>query len=248
MSLDGKVALVTGATMGIGLAITELFLERGALVIALARDADRGDALVARVGSERLAFYTGDIGEPGTADAVVAFAQDTFGPLDVLVNNAAVDHYEPLLEVTEDTSLAVLRTNFHGSLWLLQAAARAMTGRGGAIVNLSSRLASIGVSGMSVYGASKGAVNALTRGAAVELAKERIRVNAVAPGFTETPLLTDWLKEQEPGERERQAATIPLGRLAKPSDVAFAVAFLASDEAGYITGATLPVDGGYTAQ
>jgi NAD(P)-dependent dehydrogenase (short-subunit alcohol dehydrogenase family) len=249
-SLDGKVALVTGGSTGIGLEITRQFRQRGARVVILARDARRGAEAVEALGLEAVAYVSGDVSDPATARAAVAFTERHFGPLNVLVNNAAVDHDEPLLTVEPETSLAVFRTNFHGAFWMLQAAARAMTGRGGAIVNISSRLASVGVSGMSLYGATKGALTALTRGAAIDLAPERIRVNAVAPGFTETAMLRAWLDEHEDaGEARAQAvSSIPLGRLGSASDVAAVVAFLAADEAGFITGVSVPVDGGYTAQ
>jgi NAD(P)-dependent dehydrogenase (short-subunit alcohol dehydrogenase family) len=251
MSLDGKVAIVTGGTMGIGLEIARLFVDRGASVVIIGRDAERGAAAVERLGSDRAVLHAGDVAEPSTGSGAVQLARDRFGELDVLVNNAAIDHDEPLLDVTPETAEAVLRTNFHGALRTLQAAGRAMrdSGRGGAIVNVSSRLASIAVPGMAVYGAAKGALSALTRGAAIDLAPYGIRVNAVAPGFTETPLLSAWLDQQpDPAAARAQAnSAIPLGRVATPADVAYAVAFLASDEAAHITGASLAVDGGYTA-
>ncbi len=252
MSLDGKVAIVTGGTAGIGLEIARLFGERGAAVLAVGRDAGRGAEAVEALGSERFAFLAGDVGLPDTAERAVATAVERFGTLDVLVNNAAVDHDEPLLDVTPERSVELFRTNFHGALWMLQAFARELRehGRGGAVVNLSSRLASIGVPGMSVYGAAKGALSSLTRGAAIDLAPHGIRVNAVAPGFTETPLLTAWLEEQEDPAAARATAdaAVPLGRVATHYDVAAAVAFLASDDAAHVTGASLAVDGGYTAR
>ncbi len=132
---------------------------------------------------------------------------------------------------------------------MLQAAACAMRGRGGSIVNVTSRTAAVGVPTMAVYGASKGALTSLTRGAAADLARAGIRVNAVAPGFTETPLLTAWLAAQSDPEaiRLKVAEQIPQGRLATPADVAAAILYLASDEAAHVTGAVLAVDGGYTA-
>jgi NAD(P)-dependent dehydrogenase (short-subunit alcohol dehydrogenase family) len=124
-----------------------------------------------------------------------------------------------------------------------------MRGRGGSIINLSSRTASVGVPTMAVYGASKGALASLTRGAAVDMAADGIRVNAIAPGFTETPLMAAWLAAQANPEevRSQAAANIPQGRFATPDDVAAAAVFLASDESAHVTGITLAVDGGYTA-
>lgn len=252
MAVEGKTAIVTGGTMGIGLEIARLLLERRASVVVVGRDRDRGAAAVRSLNSDRVAFQAGDVADVSTAAAAVELARQRFGALDVLVNNAAVDHDEPLLEVTPETAESVFRTNFHGSLRMLQAAARDMrdAGAGGSIVNVSSRLASIAIPGMNVYGASKGALSALTRGAAIDLAPHRIRVNAVAPGFTETPLFTAWLQEQDDPEaaRAQADAAIPLGRVARPLDVAHAVAFLAGDEAAHITGVSLAVDGGYTAK
>lgn len=251
MALEGKVAIVTGGTMGIGLEIARLFLGRGASVVVIGRDAERGRTAVAELASDRVALHAGDVAAPETGADAIELAKRRFGALDVLVNNAAVDHDEPLLEVTPDTAEAVFRTNFHGSLLMLQAVGRELRDahRGGAIVNVSSRLASIAVPGMSVYGAAKAALSSLTRGAAIELAPHGIRVNTVAPGFTETPLLTAWLEQQpDPvAARDKAESAIPLGRVATPQDVAHAVAFLAGDEAAHITGASLAVDGGYTA-
>jgi len=250
--LEGKVAIVTGGTMGIGLEIARVFLARGASVVIVGRDAARGAGALEELASERAALHAGDVAEPATGSGAVALARRRFGPPGVLVNNAAIDHDEPLLDVTPETAETVFRTNFHGALRMLQAVARDMCDAGtrGAIVNVSSRLASIGVPGMAVYGAAKGALSTLTRGAAIDLAPYGIRVNAVAPGFTETPLLTAWLDQQEDPAAARAAAqsAIPLGRVATPADVAFAVAFLAGDEAAHITGASLAVDGGYTAR
>lgn len=252
MALDGKVTIVTGGTMGIGLEIARVFLRRGAAVVLIGRDAERGEAAVREFASDRVVLHAGDVASPETGPAAVRTAKDHFGELDVLVNNAAIDHDEPLLDVSPETAETVFRTNFHGSLRMLQAAGREMrdSGRGGAIVNVSSRLARIAVPGMAVYGAAKGALSALTRGAAIDLAPYGIRVNTVAPGFTETPLLRAWFDQQPDPQAARGEAdsAIPLGRVATPADVAYAVAFLAGDEAGHITGASLAIDGGYTAK
>jgi NAD(P)-dependent dehydrogenase (short-subunit alcohol dehydrogenase family) len=243
--LAGKTVIVTGGTMGIGEAIVRRCLDEGARIVIVARNAERGKALAAELG-ERVSFVAGDVTDPGTADAAV----EACAGVDVLVNNAAIDHTADLLEATADDVRRVFETNMFGALWMLQRVAREMKGRGGgSIVNISSRLASIGVPTMAVYSAAKGALLALTRTAAIELAPHGIRVNAVAPGFTATPLYDAWLAEQDDPEAAaaQAASAIPQGRVGTPQDVAAAVAYLAADESGHVTGASIPVDGGYTA-
>jgi NAD(P)-dependent dehydrogenase (short-subunit alcohol dehydrogenase family) len=178
---------------------------------------------------------------------VVGAALERYGKLDVLVNNAAVDHTGDVLETPIEEVRELFDVNFFGAVHMLQAAGRAMRGHGGAIVNVSSRLASIGVPTMVMYSAAKGALLSLTRGAAVELAPEGIRVNAVAPGMTRTPLFEAWAASAGSEVVAAALAGIPQERFGTPEEVAAAIAFLASDEAGHITGASLPVDGGYTA-
>jgi NAD(P)-dependent dehydrogenase (short-subunit alcohol dehydrogenase family) len=169
--------------------------------------------------------------------------------LDVLVNNAAIDHIGDVIDTPIEEVRALFEVNVFGALHMFQAAAHAMraAGTGGAIVNVSSRLASIGVPSMALYSASKGALLSLTRGAAVELAALNIRVNAVAPGMTRTALLDAWAAEEGAEVAARAADAIPQGRFGTPEEVAAAIAFLGSDDAAHITGVSLAVDGGYTA-
>ena len=247
--LEGKVAIVTGATGGIGEAVARAFVREGARsVLLVARTQDALERLATELGPAATA-HAGDVGDPATARAVLARAED-FGGLDILVNNAGLDLVSPVLDTSEADARRIFDVNFFGALFLLQAAARALAARGaGAIVNVSSRTASAGVPGMAVYGASKGALEALTRAAAIELAPRQVRVNAVAPGLTRTRMNEEWVGAQpDPQAFLRQLeARIPQGRLARPEDVAAAIVYLASDEARHITGVTLAVDGGYTA-
>jgi NAD(P)-dependent dehydrogenase (short-subunit alcohol dehydrogenase family) len=246
--LVGKTAIVTGATMGIGEAIARRLEAEGANVVLVARDRERGDALAAELG-ERATFIAGSVTDAGVADAAVEAAARA-GGVDALVNNAGIDFTSDLIETEEEDVRRVFETNLFGALWMLQRAARAMKERdGGSIVNVTSRLASIGVPTMVIYGAAKGALLALTRGAAIELAPHGIRVNAVAPGLTQTTLLEEWIADQHNPEdfRSKLASTIPQRRLGKPEDVAAAVAYLTADESAHVTGASIPVDGGYTA-
>jgi NAD(P)-dependent dehydrogenase (short-subunit alcohol dehydrogenase family) len=229
-----------------------LFRARGARVVVVARGAEAGERLVDELGAEHVSFLAADVTDPGTPAAAVALARERFGGLDVLVNNAGMDYVHEIASAPLADVRRVMEMNLVAPLAMIQAAVPALAGRdgGGAVVNVVSRLASIAVPGMNVYGAAKAALHAITRGAAVELAPAGVRVNSVAPGFTETPLMSAWLDAQpDPAEARRAAlAAIPQRRFATPDDVAAAVAYLASREAGHVTGASLAVDGGYTAQ
>jgi len=246
--LAGKTLIVTGGTMGIGEAIVRRCLDEGARIVVVARSAERGEALAAELG-ERVRFVAGDVAQPETADAAVEAAEE-LGGVDVLVNNAAIDFTSDVLETDLDDVRRVFETNFFGAYLMFTRVARELKRRGGgSIVNVTSRLASIGVPTMALYSASKGALLSLTRGAAVELAPHGVRVNAVAPGLTATPLYDAWVAEQDdPAAFAAQVArTIPQGRVGTPQEVAAAVAYLAADESAHITGASIPIDGGYTA-
>jgi NAD(P)-dependent dehydrogenase (short-subunit alcohol dehydrogenase family) len=247
--LSGKTAIVTGGTMGIGEAVVRRFVEEDARLVVVARNAERGEQLVAELGADRVRFVAGDVTDPAVSDAAVS-AAEALGGVDVLVNNAAVDFTSDLLATDDDDVRRVFETNFFGAYLMLTRAARAMRATGGgSIVNVSSRVASIGVPSMVVYGATKGALLALTRGAAVELAPHGIRVNAVAPGLTATPLVDAWIGQQDDPATFGAAIadTIPQRRIGTPEEVAAAIAYLAADESGHVTGASIPIDGGYTA-
>ncbi|HKH17941.1 MAG TPA: SDR family oxidoreductase [Solirubrobacteraceae bacterium] len=243
----GKVIAVTGATAGIGTVTARRLAEEAGTLVLTGRNRAGAEALLDELADERTTFVAGDIRDPATAERVVTAALERYGALDVLVNNAAVDHTGDVLETPIEEVRELFEVNVFGAIQMLQAAGRAMRGRGGAIVNVSSRLALIGVPTMAMYSAAKGALLSLTRAAAVELARDGIRVNAVAPGMTRTPLFEAWAAAEGSDVVDRAAAAIPQGRFATPEEVAAAIAFLASDEAGHITGASLPVDGGYTA-
>lgn len=247
--LAGKIAVVTGGTSGIGEATVRLFVSEGARVVIVARRSGPGEKLVADLGPDHAKFLAGDVASEATGTNAIDLAE-RWGGADILVNNAAMDWTSPILETSEADMRRVLETNFIGSFLMLREAGRKMLERRrGSIVNVTSRNASVGVPTMGLYAAAKGALLALTRAAAIEWAKDGVRVNAVAPGLTQTPLIRTWISDQDdPVAFEKDvAATIPQGRMAEPIDVASAILFLASDESAHITGASLAVDGGYTA-
>jgi NAD(P)-dependent dehydrogenase (short-subunit alcohol dehydrogenase family) len=247
--LAGKVALVTGGTSGIGETTVRLFVSEGARVVIVARRPGPGDDLVAELGPEMTRFLSGDVASEATATTAINLAE-SWGGVDILVNNAAIDWVSPILETSEADVRHVLDTNFIGAFLMQREAARKMLERGrGSIINLTSRNASVGVPTMGLYAAAKGALLSLTRAAAIEWAGQGVRVNAVAPGLTATPLVRTWINQQDdPVAFEKAvAAAIPQGRMAQPIDIANAILFLASDESRHVTGITLAVDGGYTA-
>ena len=240
--LAGKVAIVTGGTAGIGEATVRLFVEQGARVVIVARHASGP-------GDGSMTFVAGDVADKRTANAAVE-AAEAWGGVDVLVNNAAMDWTSSVLDTAEADVRRVLDTNFLGCLLMQQAAGAKMLERGrGSIVNVTSRTASVGVPTMGLYAAAKGALLALTRTAAIEWARQGVRVNAVAPGLTRTQLVRTWIDGQpDPAAFEKQVvSTIPQGRMAEPEEVASAILFLAGDESRHITGISLAIDGGYTA-
>lgn len=217
-------------------------------MLVTGRDIDTGRQL-ARTLDERVRFVAADLTDADAPAVVVDACRDAFGCIDGLVNNAALDHSDELLSTPMPAIRQVFEVNTFAAIAMIQAGAAAME-RGGSIVNITSRLAIAGVATMGVYAASKGAMQALTLSAAVELAPLSIRVNDVAPGMTRTPLYDAWLSHTaDPAQTERDVvARIPLRRLGLPEDIAAAVAYLVSDDAQYVTGTSVRVDGGYTAQ
>jgi NAD(P)-dependent dehydrogenase (short-subunit alcohol dehydrogenase family) len=239
----GKVVLVTGAGQGIGRATAERFLAEGAKVCALDREAAAVEE-VARRGGEVEAL-TGDVSRRQDVNRAVERCVERFGGLDVLVANAGITSVQPLLDIDDASWQRVLDVNLTGTFLCIQESARVMArSGGGAIVVTASTNAFWVEANLAAYNASKGGVVALVRTAALDLAPFHIRVNAVEPGVVRTRL-SSFLTEN-PAAAADYLQRIPLNRFAEPTDVADAVLFLASQQAAYITGQTLVLDGGLT--
>jgi glucose 1-dehydrogenase len=251
MRLSGKHAIVTGAGSGIGRAVALGFAREGAGVVAADVDAERARSTaqaIEEAGGVALSFQV-DVSSKASVEALVGAAIARFARIDVLFNNAGVSSRAPFLEMAEEEWDRVLGVNLKGQFLVGQAVARHMAERGGgSIINTSSQLAEGAANPRSShYLASKGGSRMLTRGMAVDLAPHNIRVNALAPGVTVTNLTRQRL-EDDAEWRRVALERIPMSRFGEPDDLVGACIFMASDESRYMTGATLVVDGGYTAR
>lgn len=244
-SLQDKVVLVTGGSRGIGAAISRRFASLGChVVIAYRSDMETANALVTEISADDgdCAAIKADVAEPDDIANLVSTTVGRFGGIDVLVNCAAVGQYRPLGQMDAAFIRSVLDTNVMGIVLLTQAVLPHMPAPGGRIINFSSALAYRPIPTSSLYSASKAAVSTLTHTFSKELGAKGITVNAVAPGVIETDMTTKIIAERG----EQILAATPLGRIGKPDDVAGIVTFLASPEAGWITGRTIIADGGVT--
>jgi NAD(P)-dependent dehydrogenase (short-subunit alcohol dehydrogenase family) len=244
-TFEGKVALVTGGATGIGLGTAQAFARAGATVVIAARRKERGEEAVHMIREQggTAHFIQADITEEAQVAALIDQTIEQFGRLDCAFNNAGTLNMRPLTDFTLAEWNQVIATNLTG-IWLcMKYEIPVMLKQGcGAIVNMASTSAKVGMNGVSAYAASKGGVVALTHSAAVEYARRGIRVNAVMTGAVKTEMT--WMMNDE------MIAVVsdkyPIGRIGQPEDIAGAVLFLCSDAASFITGQTLPVDGGYT--
>nr|WP_047579964.1 SDR family oxidoreductase [Methylobacterium sp. ZNC0032] len=245
MRLKGKTALVTGAAQGFGFGIAETFVREGARVAVLDINGDKAKEAARAIGRKAFAV-TCDVGKAKSVDKAVEKILAKVGRLDIVVNNAGTTHRnKPMTEVTEEEFDRIFAVNVK-SIYLM---ARATVPHfrehgGGVILNIGSTAGLRPRPGLTWYNGSKGAANLISQSMAVELAPDKIRVNAIAPVAGETPLLATFMGEDTPERRAQFTASIPWGRFSTPQDIANAALFLCSDEADMVTGSVLAVDGG----
>lgn len=254
MLLQGKVAIITGASSGIGRASALLFAQEGAKVVLADIQDEPGEQVAQQIrenGGEALYVHT-DVTKPGDAQRLVETTVEAYGRIDVLFNNAGIAVFKAAAETTEDEWDRVLGVNLKG-VWLCSKSAIPQLQRqgGGVIINTASVHSQATGLKIAAYAASKGGVLQLTKSMALDYARDNIRVNCLFPGAIETPLMRSNLRAVNPNEAEeyqKTAAHEPLGRVGQPEEIAKAAVFLASDYATFVTGAPLIVDGGLLAQ
>jgi len=245
MRLQGKTALVTGATSGIGEVLAEGFAREGAQVGVVGRNEQRGKQVAERIRAAggSATFLAADMTSMTDIDHLVKQADEKFGLVDILVNNAGIYPLGPTAQVDEATFDAVINTNLKGPFFLSAALLPRMAQRGsGKVINMTTGAALVGIAGAALYGASKAALTLLTKSWAAEFAARGVNVNAIAPGPVVTPGTT-----AQGTVIDQLARVIPAHRVEQPTELVGAAVYLASDEASYVDGVTLPVDGGSTA-
>jgi 3-oxoacyl-[acyl-carrier protein] reductase len=247
--LAGKVAIITGAGSGFGTGMAEAYIREGAKVIIADINAEAGERVAKSLGAHAKAVAT-DVADGASVQAMVQACVDSFGVPDIVINNAGTTHRnQPMLQVDEQTFDRVFNVNVKSIYHMAHAVVPVMRarGKGGLIINVGSTAGIRPRPGLCWYNSSKGAVNLLSKAMAVELAPDKIRVNALCPVMGATALLEDFMGMPDtPENRARFLSTIPLGRLCEPRDMAAAAVFLATDAAEFLTGLEMPIDGGRT--
>ncbi len=247
--LQNKIAIVTGGAAGFGEAIVRLYVQHGARVVIADLAEDKGCALASELGSDNACFVACDVADGAAVRHLVQSCVSAFGTPDIVVNNAGTTHTnQPMLQVDEATYDRMFNVNVKSIFHMAHAVVPLMRAKGkGVILNVGSTAGLRPRPGLTWYNASKGAVNLLSKSMAVELGPDGIRVSAICPVIGETALLEKFMGVPDtPENRAKFIATIPLGRLSRPSDVASAALYLASDAAEFISGVEFPVDGGRT--
>lgn len=247
-SLAGKLALITGGGSGIGFDIARCMIEAGATVIITGRRQQPLHDAVATLTEGRSAasahYIVNDVTERSLLDSLVADVERTHGPIDILVNNAGINMKKPALDVTDEDFDRIVHTNLNSVFSLTRACAGRMIERGsGSIIMISSMAAYYGIDRVVAYAASKSAVEGMVKVLASEFSGQGVRVNAIAPGFIETAM-SKTAMGGDPDRFARAMRRTPMGKFGKPEDIGWAAVFLASDAARYVTGVSLPVDGG----
>jgi NAD(P)-dependent dehydrogenase (short-subunit alcohol dehydrogenase family) len=258
MELSGKFAVVTGGTSGIGAAIGRRFAAEGASVALVGRSAERGAELVTEIEATggRAMFIYADVRDAASVEAMARRVSEASEHVDILVNNAGIIDFGNVIDMSVEAWDNLMNTNVRGvflvSKFVLPLMLADGSGRGGSVINISSNLGSVGSAGVPAYCASKGAVSQLTRAMAVEHIHQGVRINALCPGTTDTPLVraqgVDRTPEEQAAAQERFRARYPVGRMALAEEIADAAVYLASDRSAFVVGAELFIDGGYTAQ
>ncbi|BBK43284.1 oxidoreductase [Allostella vacuolata] len=241
----GKVAIVTGAASGIGLATAVRFAQEGARVIAVDVDGERLTRAIATTGLANLLHLCVDVAADESPAAIVGMARERFDRLDILVNNAGIGGSRPIGETPDDAIDRMLSVNLRSVLRLTREALALLPRPGGRIINTGSVFGLSGFPGSAVYGATKAAVMQLTRQMAADYAPHGILVNAVAPGCIDTGMTGRRIRE-DAWYQKSMIETTPIGRVGQPEEIASVVAFLASDDASFMAGAVIPVDGGWS--
>ena len=243
---EQKTTVITGGASGIGAAAARRFHDEGSSVVIADTNEDAGRELVAELGNDRAAFVVTDVSDWSNIEAMTKFACDRFGQIDVLFNNAGIGNFGMTPDLDIEQWRKVIAIDLDAVFYGCKAVIPVMRKQGGgAIINTASALGLAGDYGFTAYNAAKGGVVNYTRAAAIDHARDNIRINAICPGPVTTPIVSDI--QAMPGLQEAWDRTVPLGRFAEPEEIAAVAAFLASDDASYIVGAIISVDGGLSA-